>query len=190
MIKLFANLRASAPVKTRWQYNNIAYSAASYLPEQLFGENFEDFVRDNIWRPLGMTDSFYDIQAARATNRLASGFARRLSPGVSKVRDIRACLTDVQEHHGVLSDRCRGKEQALGWYARYWRGNAGAGGVITCSKDLVSRVSAARPHDKRLKTTCFSRSYGYKRCCSKVDIQKRISQLSRRSYSRMFAGPA
>ena len=46
------------------------------------------------------------------------GFGRRLSMGRSGVQDVRACLRDVRERHGVLSDECRGKEQALGWYTR------------------------------------------------------------------------
>jgi CubicO group peptidase (beta-lactamase class C family) len=144
MIDSFAHLRPSARVKTRWQYNNIAYSTASHLPEQLFGEAFNDFVRDNIWEPLGMTRSYYDIQSARSTSRLASGFGRRLSVGRSGVQDVWACLRDVRERRGVLSDECRGKEQALGWYSQQWRGIAGAGGVITCSKDMVSWAEAGR----------------------------------------------
>ena len=55
LIESFAYLRPSARVKTQWQYNNIAYSTTSHLPEQLFGGTFVDFVRDNVWEPLGMT---------------------------------------------------------------------------------------------------------------------------------------
>jgi CubicO group peptidase (beta-lactamase class C family) len=183
MIESFAYLRPSARVKTRWQYNNIAYSTASHLPEQLFGGTFVDFVRDNVWEPLGMTRSYYDIQSARSTSRLANGFGRRLSVGRSGVQDVRACLRDVRERHGVLSDECRGKEQVLGWYTRQWRGIAGAGGVITCSKDMVSWAQA-RGDSEGLEVTWSHRSYGYKHFCSKDDIQGRIDQSSRRTSSR------
>lgn len=133
-----------ARIRTRWQYNNIAYSTASHLPEQFLGETFDDFVRDSVWEPLGMTQSYYDIQSARSTSRLASGFGRRLSVGRFGVQDVWACWRDVRERRGVLSDECRGKEQALGWYTRQWRGIVGAGGVITCSKHMVGWAKAAR----------------------------------------------
>jgi CubicO group peptidase (beta-lactamase class C family) len=88
MIESFAHLRPSARIKTRWQYNNIAYSTASHLTEQFFGETFEDLVRDNVREPLGMTRSYHNIQSARSTTRLASGFGRRLSVGRSGVQDV------------------------------------------------------------------------------------------------------
>lgn len=106
MIESFAHHRPSARVKTRWQYNNIAYSTASHLPEQLFGETFDDLVRDNVWEPLGMIQSYYNIQSARSTSRLANGFGRRLSVGLSAVQDVWACLRYACERHGVLSDGC------------------------------------------------------------------------------------
>ena len=64
------------------------------------------------------------------------------------VQDVWACLRDVHERLGVLSGGCRGKEQALDGHTRQWRGVAGAEGVITCSKDMVSRAHAARRQRK------------------------------------------
>ena len=139
IIGSLAHLKPSAPYRTRWQYNNVAYMSASYIPWQLFGERFEDFVVDNIWTPLGMTRSYYDLPMARATNQLVSGFGRHVLPGRSRVQDVEACWRDLGEHHGRLSDECRGDEQDLGWYAMHWQGIVGAGGVISCAKDMVSR---------------------------------------------------
>lgn len=145
-MELLAHLRPSAPFKTRWQYNNIAYSSAAQVPRQLFDESFEDFVAENIWNPLGMTRSHYDVSIAKATNHLASGFGRRVAPGrMAKLQDVEACEGDVQKRGGRLSDECRGEQQDLGWSIKHWRGIAGAGGVITCAKDMVSENELSAP---------------------------------------------
>jgi CubicO group peptidase (beta-lactamase class C family) len=139
MIDSLGHLKPSAPMKTLWQYNNITYAAASHLPKHLLGQDFDDFVKDKIWKPLGMDNTFYDIEAARATGHLVSGFARRITSDRTGIEDADVCRQDIEMRGGKLSDEGRGIEQEIGWFQEHWQGTAGAVGVISCARDMVSR---------------------------------------------------
>jgi CubicO group peptidase (beta-lactamase class C family) len=41
-----------------FNYNNTAFSLAAQIVEQTSGQDFDDYVRDQIFRPLGMNDSY------------------------------------------------------------------------------------------------------------------------------------
>jgi len=41
----------------RWAYTNLGYIVLGYLIERISGQTYEDFVRDYIFKPLGMNDS-------------------------------------------------------------------------------------------------------------------------------------
>src|ERR1035437_4742051 len=57
----------------KWQYSNSGYLLLSYLIEKITGENYEKFVRENIFTPLAMKDSGYDSNSAVIPHR-ASGY--------------------------------------------------------------------------------------------------------------------
>jgi CubicO group peptidase (beta-lactamase class C family) len=135
VVKSLAYLKPSGPFKSCYQYTNLTYAAASLLPKQVLGQHLEEFVKKNIWDPLGMTQSCYDIELARLTGNLSSGFARKLSVGQSGVHDVERCKEDIKHARGKLSEEGRGMEHSLGWPVQQL---AGPGGVITCAKDLVS----------------------------------------------------
>ena len=42
---------------TKFEYNNVNYILLSYVVEQVSGMSYEDFIRQNIFQPLGMTHS-------------------------------------------------------------------------------------------------------------------------------------
>jgi CubicO group peptidase (beta-lactamase class C family) len=56
-----------------WNYSNSGYVLLSYLLEEVTGEAYADFLRQNIFTPLGMKDSGYDSNAAVSAHR-ASGY--------------------------------------------------------------------------------------------------------------------
>ncbi|RPI61430.1 MAG: class A beta-lactamase-related serine hydrolase, partial [Lysobacterales bacterium] len=58
----------------RMSYSNSGYVLLGLLVERVGGQSYADFVRDNIFEPLGMNDSGYDVSAAIIPNR-ASGYA-------------------------------------------------------------------------------------------------------------------
>jgi len=62
--ELFERLRYLEPTKdlrSFWQYSNLMYMAAGYLVETLSGQSWEEFVRENIFQPLEMKHSNFDI---------------------------------------------------------------------------------------------------------------------------------
>jgi CubicO group peptidase (beta-lactamase class C family) len=60
----------------KWDYSNSGYLLLGYLIEKISGGSYEQFVRENIFTPLGMKDSGYDSNSAIIAHR-ASGY----SPG-------------------------------------------------------------------------------------------------------------
>ena len=55
----------------RWDYTNLGYLVLGYLVEKISGQSYEEFVRENIFKPLGMKDSgqmsFVTVIPRRAT---------------------------------------------------------------------------------------------------------------------------
>jgi CubicO group peptidase (beta-lactamase class C family) len=55
----------------KWNYSNSGYVLLTYLIERISGTNYEQFVRENIFAPLGMQDSGYDSNSAMIPHRAA-----------------------------------------------------------------------------------------------------------------------
>jgi CubicO group peptidase (beta-lactamase class C family) len=58
----------------KWNYSNSGYVLLGYLIEKISGQTYEQFVRDNIFTPLGMKDSGYDSNRMLIPLR-AAGYA-------------------------------------------------------------------------------------------------------------------
>jgi len=41
----------------QWAYTNLGYIVLGYLLERISGQTYEEFVHDNLFKPLGMNDS-------------------------------------------------------------------------------------------------------------------------------------
>jgi len=57
----------------KWSYSNSGYLLLGYLIEKITGGSYAQFVRENIFTPLGMRDSGYDSNSAVIAHR-ASGY--------------------------------------------------------------------------------------------------------------------
>ena len=55
------------------RYSNSGYVLLGYLVERISGQSYAAFVRDNIFRPLGMNDTAYDV-SAEIVERRAAGY--------------------------------------------------------------------------------------------------------------------
>ena len=53
------HLKANKPFRTKWEYNNHMFAAAGKLIEELSGISWEEFTKERIFAPLGMTSSFF-----------------------------------------------------------------------------------------------------------------------------------
>ncbi len=138
MIRQMRHLRPSAEFRQTWQYQNLHYVTASHLAPSLTGVRFIDYVQRNIWDPLGMKNSFYNISEARATGRLADGFVkvgRNMTECAIRMKDS---TSDAMKNR-KLDKSCLGKTKSIGWFiAGDGEAHAGPGGVITSANDMVS----------------------------------------------------
>ncbi len=66
----------------KWSYSNSGYVLLGYLLEKITGESYKNFVQQNIFGPLGMSDSGYDSNSAVILHR-AYGY----SPGPNGPED-------------------------------------------------------------------------------------------------------
>jgi CubicO group peptidase (beta-lactamase class C family) len=54
-------LEPSAPIRQTFLYNNLMYAAAGYIIELQSGKTWENFVRERIFTPLGMTSTVFSV---------------------------------------------------------------------------------------------------------------------------------
>lgn len=57
----------------KWAYTNLGYIVLGYLLEKITGQTYEDFVQENIFKPLGMNDSGM-FSFVTVISRRASGY--------------------------------------------------------------------------------------------------------------------
>lgn len=58
-------LESSIPLRQGFLYNNLMYAASGQIVEQLSGKTWEQFVTDNIFTPLNMTNSMFVVEEMR-----------------------------------------------------------------------------------------------------------------------------
>lgn len=80
MIKQLPNQKAVFPTETKWKYSNLAFALLGEVVSSVSGKPLEDYVDQNILRPLGMQDSGVTLSSIDTT-RLAKGYGRRLPDG-------------------------------------------------------------------------------------------------------------
>lgn len=64
----------TAPVRDKWQYNNFMFAAQGGIVEKLTGKSWEENVRENFFKPLGMTHSNFTINEWQGYNEPALGY--------------------------------------------------------------------------------------------------------------------
>ncbi|KAL5320683.1 hypothetical protein ACEPPN_011493 [Leptodophora sp. 'Broadleaf-Isolate-01'] len=67
----------SQPLRTTYQYSNVMFTVAAHLVETLSGQYLGDFLRQKIWEPLKMTNTYYggdDLEERRGTQDMAVGY--------------------------------------------------------------------------------------------------------------------
>jgi CubicO group peptidase (beta-lactamase class C family) len=72
-IERFRNLPLQFVPGTRYSYSNAGYQLLAYLIERISGQRYEDFLRENIFEPLGMRESG-SASHAPIIPSLASGY--------------------------------------------------------------------------------------------------------------------
>ncbi len=86
--ELFERLQHLEPTKdfrSFWQYQNLMYMAAGYLVEVLSGQSWETFVQQQIFQPLEMKSSNFDVVQ---TSQEASDYAHPYQEIKDEVKEI------------------------------------------------------------------------------------------------------
>ncbi len=76
LVRSLRFLEPSRELRADFQYNNLMYMTLGYLVERVSGLPWDDFVRDRIFRPLGMTDSGCTIPEYTAAAEYAISYKR------------------------------------------------------------------------------------------------------------------
>lgn len=71
LIERLRHLQPGKDFRANWQYQNMMYMIAGLLVSEASGKSWEDFTRQRIFEPLGMTASSFSAEAARQTGNIA-----------------------------------------------------------------------------------------------------------------------
>lgn len=97
LVALFRDKPLDFQPGDKWSYDNSGYVLLTYLLEKITGESYEKFVRENLFTPLGMTDTGYDSNSAIIHHR-ASGY----SPGRGGVENAGYINMTIPQGAGAL----------------------------------------------------------------------------------------
>ena len=74
MVRSLEHLQTFAPFRTKFMYSNQMVSLAGYLVDVLSGTSYEDFVRERIFAPLGMTSSDFEADSLSKYENTSRGY--------------------------------------------------------------------------------------------------------------------
>ncbi|KAI9712449.1 MAG: hypothetical protein M1820_001662 [Bogoriella megaspora] len=150
------NLPIVSPLRSKFIYNNIMYTVASYLVEKKSGLAFSDFLQRHFFQPLGMISTNLQPELARAKGldeRMALGY--RWDEVCKKYYVFR--ITDAPEEQGATSII-----SSVNDYIRYVKALMNHEGPITesISKGLVESRSFEDPNAEQVGHLTSPAVYG------------------------------
>ena len=94
---------------SRWSYSNLAYVFLGQIVERLSGDDFEVYIDKNILKPLGMTNSYFDVAPYFLESHVAASYLRagkKLTPqpvnfdtGITTANSgLKAPVTDMAKY--------------------------------------------------------------------------------------------
>jgi CubicO group peptidase (beta-lactamase class C family) len=115
-------LRPSSSFRSRYAYNNVMYVAAGELLAAVSGKSWDDFVRERILLPLGMSRSTTSVSASRenaaAPHIEVGGVVRPVDPmrfdNVGPAASINSSASDMARWVRMLLECVRGKDAPAG----------------------------------------------------------------------------
>lgn len=70
-------LEPTAPLRQKWQYQNLMYMTAGLLAEKVSGKSWEQLVRERIFAPLGMKNATLSIADMQAVADFSQPYAKK-----------------------------------------------------------------------------------------------------------------
>jgi len=78
---LMPDRQAPFAPEVRWKYSNLAYTIAGMVVEEVSGMRWADYLRQNIFVPLGMSASSVDVP----DSKMATGYGNRMPDGSREI---------------------------------------------------------------------------------------------------------
>ncbi|HVA61542.1 MAG TPA: serine hydrolase [Mycobacteriales bacterium] len=103
VVRALPHLASNKQLRQAWQYNNLAYSTAGYLTEQLTGQAWVQAVRTRLLEPLGMKSTVFSARAAAdgdyafPYNKVAGELTRQVLPADSKLGPPGGIVSNVED---------------------------------------------------------------------------------------------
>ena len=85
LVKRIQYMEPSFGVREKWQYNNFMFLIQGVIAEKLSGKSWEDNVRDNIFKPLGMTHSIFSVKEMEKNNDASLGYGLKKDSIIKKL---------------------------------------------------------------------------------------------------------
>ena len=85
LVQRIKYLEPTAPVRSRWQYNNWMFMTLGAIDEKLTGDTWAQDVKEKIFTPLGMTHSNFTIKDLTASNDASIGYGVKKDSVIKKL---------------------------------------------------------------------------------------------------------
>ena len=85
LVQRIKYMEPTAPVRSRWQYNNFMFMTLGAIDEKLTGDTWEQDVKDKIFTPLGMIHSNFTIKDLTASNDASLGYSVKKDSIIKKL---------------------------------------------------------------------------------------------------------
>jgi CubicO group peptidase (beta-lactamase class C family) len=141
------NLRPAVYPGTKWAYSNHAFNVLGQLVEDISGEPFDQYMRKNVFDPLGMESTDY-LRSERVREELAQGynfFRGRLKP----VKYMEILVRGAGSVFSSVEDMCRYAAALLG-------GGANEHGRVLQPETLGLMIQPHYRLDERLPAMGFA----------------------------------
>lgn len=129
VIDFFKNLPILFPSGTKWEYSNSGYFLLGYIIEKITGKPYSEYLTENFFKPIGMTNSLYASDKRIIKNRVGAytlgdnGFENSQPRNITHVYSAGAIQTTLQDffkwHQAVLSYKLVKKETLDKAFSRY-----------------------------------------------------------------------
>jgi CubicO group peptidase (beta-lactamase class C family) len=80
-----ASTKLTAPPGKVWQYSNEGFVLPGYVLEQITGQSWEDYTKQHIFQPLGMTGANFDVAESQKSPNYASPHALDVLKGMQPI---------------------------------------------------------------------------------------------------------
>ena len=105
MIERIQHIRPQTNVGERFIYNNLMYTLSGILAERITGKNWETNIKERIFEPVGMTQSFVGVKEAQQSPEFSFGYCvendlrvkvlPEILPARQPAGDIYCSITDL-----------------------------------------------------------------------------------------------